>query len=248
MTTVVSDLVDTDHRFGRKGHDLRVRVRELNSDGERGHLLVFGAVTDGCLVRVHSRCLYGEALGSDDCDCGPELEKSLDLIQRAGAGVLIYLEQEGRGAGLIAKARGYRESELSGTDTFTSYEALGYPVDARTYSASARSLVELGLRSVQLLTNNPAKVQALEQAGLTVTVVPLSTRALSDRARDYLEAKRRHRKHWIPTDEVPWAPDDTVPGCAEPDQPTPDLGAETVAPQPASSVLAHAAGRDPGDG
>ncbi|WP_280493463.1 GTP cyclohydrolase [Nocardia asiatica] len=203
MTNVV-DPADTEHRFRRNGHDLRVRVVELRGDGERGHLLLFGAVADGCLVRVHSRCLYGEALRSQDCDCGPELDKALDLIQAAGSGVLVYLEQEGRGAGLIAKALGYRESERSGTDTFTSYENLGYPADARTYGATARALADLGLRSVQLLTNNPAKVDALRQQGLQVTVVPLRTRALSERAREYLEAKRS-RKHWIPTDSVPWA-------------------------------------------
>ncbi|MGK8523782.1 GTP cyclohydrolase II RibA [Nocardia asteroides] len=204
MTDVV-DPADTEHRFRRNGHDLRVRVMELDGEHERGHLLLFGAVADGCLVRVHSRCLYGEALRSQDCDCGPELDKALDLIQAAGSGVLVYLEQEGRGAGLIAKALGYRESERSGTDTFTSYEALGYPADARTYVASARALAGLGLRSVQLLTNNPAKVEALRQQGLRVTAVPLRTRALSERAREYLEAKRTRRKHWIPTDSVPWA-------------------------------------------
>lgn len=154
---------------------------------------------------MHSRCLYGEALRSQDCDCGPELDKALDLIQAAGSGVLVYLEQEGRGAGLIAKALGYRESERLGTDIFTSYENLGYPADARTYGATARALADLGLRSVQLLTNNPAKVDALRRQGLQVTVVPLRTRALSERAREYLEAKRTRRKHWIPTDSVPWA-------------------------------------------
>ncbi|MGQ4615494.1 GTP cyclohydrolase II RibA [Nocardia sp. R7R-8] len=207
MTNVV-DPADTEHRFRRNGHDLRVRVVELDGVGEQGHLLLFGAVADGCLVRVHSRCLYGEALRSQDCDCGPELDKALDLIQAAGSGVLVYLEQEGRGAGLIAKALGYRESERSGADTFTSYEALGYPADGRTYVATARALADLGLRSVQLLTNNPAKVEALRQEGLRVTPVPLRTRPLSERARDYLEAKRARRKHWIPTDSAPWAFDE----------------------------------------
>ncbi|MBF6300514.1 GTP cyclohydrolase II [Nocardia amamiensis] len=217
MTSVV-DLADTEHRFRRKGHDLRVRVLELNGDDERGHLLLFGAVADECLVRVHSRCLYGEALRSEDCDCGPELDKALDLIQAAGSGVLVYLEQEGRGAGLIAKAMGYRESERSGADTFTSYERLGYPADARTYSATARALAGLGLRSVQLLTNNPAKVEALRQGGLRVTAVPLRTRALSERAREYLEAKRTRRKHWIPTDSAPWAVEEPA-GAAGADEP-----------------------------
>ncbi|WP_454199251.1 GTP cyclohydrolase II [Nocardia sp. Marseille-Q1738] len=245
MTRIV-DLADTEHRFRRKGHDLRVRVVELNGDDERGHLLLFGGLTDGCLVRVHSRCLYGEALRSQDCDCGPELDKALDLIQAAGAGVLVYLEQEGRGAGLIAKAMGYRESERSGADTFTSYENLGYPADARTYSATARALAELGLRSVQLLTNNPAKVDALRQGGLRVTAVPLRTRALSERAREYLEAKRTRRKHWIPTDSVPWAVEEPS-GADRTDEPlavdpvliTPG---ETARPRPGSASAADLIG------
>ncbi|WP_328400959.1 GTP cyclohydrolase II [Nocardia sp. NBC_00403] len=181
---------------------------EVAGGAEYGYVLVFGELTDGCLVRVHSRCLYGDALGSDDCDCGPELDKALDLIQAAGAGVLVYLEQEGRGVGLIAKARGYQQSERTGSDTFASYEALGYPADARTYNHAAKSLVQLGLRSVQLLTNNPAKAEDFRLAGLTVTVIPLRTRPLSARAAAYLEAKRRRRRHWIPTDDAPWAPAD----------------------------------------
>ncbi|MFQ6396352.1 GTP cyclohydrolase II [Nocardia sp. KC 131] len=198
---------ETAHRFTRKGHEIQVSVIEVDGGPAYGHVLVFGQPGDECLVRIHSRCLYGDALRSDDCDCGPELDKALDLIQAAGAGVLVYLEQEGRGAGLVAKARGYRYSELEGTDTFTSYEALGYPPDARTYHHAATSLKKLGLKSILLLTNNPDKADEIRSAGFAVTVVPLGTRPLSARAAAYLEAKRRRRKHWIPTDAAPWAPD-----------------------------------------
>src|SRR5690606_37209445 len=93
-----------DHQFSRNGTQLRVQVRELDSGADGGHLLVFGELGERPLVRVHSRCLYGDALGSDDCDCGPELALSMDLIQAEGGGVLVYLEQEGRGAGLVWKA------------------------------------------------------------------------------------------------------------------------------------------------
>ncbi|MFD6157183.1 GTP cyclohydrolase II [Nocardia sp. NPDC060256] len=203
MTISLPHLADTDHRFTRKANDLRVRVLELDDAGERGHLLVFGDIADGCLVRIHSRCLYGEVLGSDDCDCGPELDVALDRIQAARSGILVYLEQEGRGAGLIAKARGYRHSELCRTDSFTSYRELGYPVDARTYAVAARGLLGLGLRSVTLLTNNPAKVEALQDADLTVVVAPLITPVRSERARAYLEAKRVHRGHIIPSSGLP---------------------------------------------
>ncbi|WP_227999093.1 GTP cyclohydrolase II [Nocardia australiensis] len=209
---------DTAHRFTRKGLELRVRVMEVAGGAEYGHVLIFGELTDDALVRIHSRCLYGDALGSQDCDCGPELDKAMDMIQTAGSGVLVYLEQESRGAGLVAKARGYRESEQSGTDTFTSYQTLGYPIDARTYTHAAQSLLQLGLRSVQLLTNNPAKADDIRTAGLTVTVLPLSTRPLSTRAAAYLEAKRHHRHHWIPTDTAPWAPTDWASDT--PDTPT----------------------------
>lgn len=192
---------ETAHRFTRNGHETRLRVLAVDGNPDLGHLLIFGHPDDDCLVRVHSRCLYGEALGSQDCDCGPELHKSLDLIQAAGAGVLVYLEQEGRGAGLIAKALGYREAERTGADTFTAYRNLGYPADARHYQHAADSLIKLGLTRVRLLTNNPDKVEALRAAGLTVLPEPLYTRPLSERAAAYLDAKRRHRGHWIPRGE-----------------------------------------------
>ncbi|MFE3445018.1 GTP cyclohydrolase II [Nocardia sp. NPDC059180] len=216
MTTVAVPTGDTGHRFTRGGRDIRVRVQEVAGGAADGHVLVFGEPGKGCLVRVHSRCLYGEALGSQDCDCGPELAKALDAIQNEGAGVLIYLEQEGRGCGLVAKAHGYRESERSGADTFTSYERLGLPADARTYTHAATSLLELGLTRVRLLTNNPDKVAALRDAAIEVTAVPLATTPLSDRAAQYLEAKRQRRGHWIPTDTASWESDSTLLDRPEP--------------------------------
>ncbi|MEV0296444.1 GTP cyclohydrolase II RibA [Nocardia sp. NPDC050710] len=166
-----------------------------------GHALVFGDVGDGCLVRIHSRCLYGDALQSEDCDCGPELELSMDMIQNAGCGVLVYLEQEGRGAGLINKARGLRTSEEFDVDTFDSYELLGLNADTRCYGLAAEALLCLGLRSVTLLTNNPDKVRAVRDKGIAVSVAPLATRPRSERARQYLDAKRRRRGHTIPSED-----------------------------------------------
>ncbi|WP_216901012.1 GTP cyclohydrolase [Nocardia alni] len=192
----------TSHEFSRKGHRLRIEIAEVPVG--RGHLLIFGSIGDGCLVRIHSRCLYGESLGGDDCDCGSQLDQSLDLIAADGAGVLVYLEQEGRGYGLIAKARGNSESERTGLDTFASYESLGYDADARSYTEAAQALSILGLTSVQLLTNNPAKMRAVTAAGIGVTVVPIRTRPRTVRAQAYLDAERR-RGHWIPTDDPPWA-------------------------------------------
>ncbi|MEV6279771.1 GTP cyclohydrolase II [Nocardia sp. NPDC051832] len=206
MTRIASDLPETAHRLTRKGRELQVRVLELTDVRDGGFVLIFGEIDDDCLVRIHSRCLYGDALGSDDCDCGPELDKAMDLIQGKGSGVLVYLEQEGRGAGLIAKARGLRDGDLTGADTFTSYRSMGLPEDSRSYELAAKSLAALGLNTVRLLTNNPDKAHALRAAGIAVTPVPLLTRARSARARQYLEAKRKRRRHWIPIEaEAPWA-------------------------------------------
>lgn len=193
-----SDLSRTRHLFSRKHIELPVRVVSVDDPDNGGYLLIFGdIVPEHCLVRIHSRCLYGESLGSDDCDCGSELRKALDLIQSAGAGILVYLEQEGRGAGLIAKACGYRYSEQTGADTFASYEALGYGADPRRYDTAAATLAGLGLRSVRLLTNNPDKIAAARAAGLVVNAVPLHTAPRSERARRYFEAKQL-RGHQLP--------------------------------------------------
>ncbi|WP_194818778.1 GTP cyclohydrolase II [Nocardia sp. XZ_19_385] len=206
MIRTASSLAETAHRLTRKGRELHVQVLELADVRDGGYVLVFGEIADDCLVRIHSRCLYGDALRSDDCDCGPELDKAMDLIQEEGSGVLVYLEQEGRGAGLIAKARGLRDGDLTGADTFTSYRTLGFPEDSRSYELAAKTLAALGLSAVRLLTNNPEKAHALRAANIAVTAVPLLTRARSARARQYLEAKRKRRRHWIPVEaEAPWA-------------------------------------------
>ncbi len=213
---------DTEHRIRRKGGELTVRVRQLHDTSDGGTILLFGPVADGCLVRIHSRCLYGDVLQSDDCDCGPELDKAMDLIQAEGAGVLIYLEQEGRGSGLIAKARGLRYSERHGVDTFTSYRELDYPLDCRSYAPVAAALRELGLRSVRLLTNNPEKMAAVAQAGIAVEPVQLITVPRSERARAYMQSKREFRGHWLPefrVDPAAALPPDALPAagtCAHP--------------------------------
>ncbi|WP_306361849.1 GTP cyclohydrolase [Nocardia sp. CC227C] len=180
------------HGFTRRGRTLGVRVRRVSGIGDSGYLFVFGDPRDGCLVRIHSQCLYGEAMGSDSCDCGPELSLSLDLIYRERAGVLVYLEQEGRGAGLMAKAAGYAYSQAHRTDTFESYERLGYPHDSRSYDAAIEGLRALGfLRSIKLLTNNPCKVQQVRDAGFRVERIRLYSKPRGPIAAAYLDAKRR---------------------------------------------------------
>jgi 3,4-dihydroxy 2-butanone 4-phosphate synthase/GTP cyclohydrolase II len=123
------------------------------------------------LVRVHSECLTGDALGSLRCDCGPQLEESMRRIDKAGQGVVIYLDgHEGRGIGVFNKIAAYGLQD-KGMDTFEANIALGLVEDAREYSAAARILKNLGVSSIQLLTNNPEKVAALEDFGIAVTAV-----------------------------------------------------------------------------
>ncbi|MFC8042940.1 GTP cyclohydrolase II RibA [Nocardia sp. NPDC057353] len=198
MTTIAPGQFDAAHRSSRRGRELAVRVVELADAVDGGHLLIFGTLTDGCLVRLHSRCLYGDVLGFEDCDCGPELQAAMDAIQDEGAGVLIYLEQEGRGAGLRNKARGIGLGQRTGLDTYDSYHRLGLREDARDFEVAALGLAGLGLSAVRLMTNNPDKVAAVRAAGIAVERVALHTVPRSDAARRYLAAKRTRRGHLLP--------------------------------------------------
>ncbi|MFI5062278.1 MAG: 3,4-dihydroxy-2-butanone-4-phosphate synthase, partial [Actinomycetales bacterium] len=143
----------------------------------------------GTLVRVHSECLTGEAFGSLKCECGPQLDAALDTIQRDG-GIVVYLRgHEGRGIGLINKLRAYKLQE-DGLDTLDANLALGLPIDARDYGAATAILKDLGIRSVNLLTNNPEKVRQLEEHGIEVTDrVPLVV-GVGAFNEGYLETKR----------------------------------------------------------
>ncbi len=183
-------------RTGGNGFRVRVLDNALNT-GNPPVAAIYGDPVDGCLVRIHSRCVYSEILGSVDCDCHDQVEHAKQLIATAGAGVIIYLDQEGRGAGLLAKARGYVYSQLNQADTFASYRALHLPDDSRDYAPAADLLESLGLTRVRLLTNNPEKMKALEAREIIVQREP-SIVPVSDQARAYLEAKRRHG-HLIPS-------------------------------------------------
>lgn len=181
-----------EHRLALAEDEVRIVVRQPTYRHGQKHpacAIVFGEPSDGCLVRVHSRCLYGDVFESQECDCGGQLRTAMDMMRVAGAGVIVYLDQEGRGAGLFAKARAYRLRERSGMDTFRSYEHYGLPADARSYELAADLLSDLGLEQVALLTNNWEKVAGLEAAGIKVErrplVVPVSSEAV-----DYMESKR----------------------------------------------------------
>ena len=160
--------------------------------------LVHGDVAgrDAPLVRVHSECWTGDVLGSLRCDCGEQLGRALTAIVAEGAGVLIYLRQEGRGIGLANKLRAYALQD-GGLDTVAANAALGLPVDAREYGAAAAILAELGLERVRLMTNNPGKATALEAHGIGVERVPLP--ALPNPVnQSYLETKSARLGHAQP--------------------------------------------------
>jgi GTP cyclohydrolase II len=146
------------------------------------------------LVRVHSQCLTGDVLGSLRCDCRAQLELSLKKIGHAGAGVLLYLPQEGRGIGLMNKLRAY-ELQDGGMDTVEANEKLGFAADARDYDFSAQILKKLGAKKIRLLSNNPEKVRQLETAGIRVVErVPCQPR-ISKTSRAYLQTKKSKMGH-----------------------------------------------------
>lgn len=139
-------------------------------NGEHHIALVKDDVTDGenVLCRVHSECMTGDAFGSSRCDCGQQYDAAMKAIEKEGRGVLIYLRQEGRGIGLINKIRAY-ELQDQGMDTVQANLALGFEEDSREYSVAAQILKELGVKSVELMTNNPLKMEGLETCGIQIS-------------------------------------------------------------------------------
>ncbi|HEY9412288.1 MAG TPA: bifunctional 3,4-dihydroxy-2-butanone-4-phosphate synthase/GTP cyclohydrolase II [Jiangellaceae bacterium] len=169
-------------------------------DGGEHVALVMGEVSgdEPVLVRLHSECLTGDAFGSLRCDCGPQLQASLAAVAAAGRGVVVYLRgHEGRGIGLAHKLRAYALQD-GGHDTVDANLELGLPADARDYGTGAQILGDLGLRSIQLMTNNPAKLAGIEGYGLRVAArVPLPIRARPENLR-YLRTKRDRMGHHLP--------------------------------------------------
>jgi 3,4-dihydroxy 2-butanone 4-phosphate synthase/GTP cyclohydrolase II len=166
---------------------------------EKHHVaLVKGEVAghSDVLVRVHSECLTGDVFHSLRCDCGEQLESALSMIEREGRGVLLYLSQEGRGIGLLNKLRAYRLQE-DGLDTVEANERLGLPADLRDYGIGAQILVDLGLSSIRILTNNPKKIRGLEGYGLSVSgQIPIE-HAPNEHNQAYLRTKAERMGHTL---------------------------------------------------
>jgi len=172
------------------------RGNEVNNHGEP-HLALVTDLSGGLipLVRIHSECITGDVFRSLRCDCGNQLDKSLELIANHGAGALIYLRQEGRGIGIENKLKAYRLQER-GLDTIEANEHLGLPADNRNYSAAVSILNYLGISQCKLMTGNPMKIAALENKGIIVKeVIPLHQPNDHFFCKAYLETKRVKMGH-----------------------------------------------------
>tara|TARA_B100000614_G_C14555545_1_gene495398 strand:- start:658 stop:1308 length:651 start_codon:yes stop_codon:yes gene_type:complete len=169
-----------------------------NSLDDKEHLaFVMGDVAgrDDVLVRVHSECFTGDVLGLQRCDCGEQLDRSMEMIGEAGLGVVVYMRQEGRGIGLADKLRAYVLQD-QGHDTVEANLLLGHQADARDYTVAALILQDLGIRSIRLMTNNPAKIDDLTRLGITVrSRVAIEPRLVNQSNRKYLLTKVHRMNH-----------------------------------------------------
>src|SRR5262249_28593688 len=149
------------------------------------------------LVRIHSQCLTGDIFESRLCDCGSQLHHAMQQVEAAGKGVLLYMRQEGRGIGLLAKLQAYQLQKEEGPDTVEANQRLGFGADLRHYGIGAQILVDLGVRQIRLLTNNPKKVVGLDGYGLRIVErVPIQVEP-NDENRRYLQTKKDKLGHLL---------------------------------------------------
>jgi len=178
--------------------DFELHLYRSTTDGQHHLALVKGEVAgkQNVLVRVHSECLTGDVFGSRRCDCGTQLHQAMRQVAEEGQGVIVYMRQEGRGIGLVPKIKAYKLQE-SGYDTVEANLKLGYKMDLREYGLGAQILVDLGLKTIRLLTNNPKKVVGLEGYGLEIVEqVPIRVKPNPHNAK-YLKTKREKLGHLV---------------------------------------------------
>lgn len=235
LVVTIADLVAWRHL-----HDRVERVTTTTLPTRHGRLVAHGyrdlvtgaehvALTrpGGSRVRVHSECLTGDAFGSRRCDCGPQLDAALAEVAEHGGAVVYLRGHEGRGVGLLDKLRAYAEQD-AGADTVEAQIALGLPVDAREYGAAVAVLHDLGLTDVELMTNNPAKVEALERGEIAVRRVPIHVGEGPDNA-GYLATKRDRLGHTAP----PTGAAPVAAASADPTTPTAPSTPTTTSRRPA---------------
>lgn len=183
--------------------DFKVSVFQDPQTGEEHVALSKGlenAPTEPVLVRLHSECLTGDAFGSLKCDCGPQLQNTMKMINAAGQGVILYLRQEGRGIGLTNKIRAYALQD-QGHDTVDANLLLNLPADARRYDMCSIMLQHLKINQVKLITNNPLKIKALQDLNIDVVErVPLTV-GLNPKNADYLKTKHERMSHMYEKDD-----------------------------------------------
>jgi len=178
--------------------DFRIAgYRSLTSDEEFVVLYIGELRPDvPTLVRIHSQCLTGDVFGSTKCDCGPQLHRTLEMIQSEGRGAIVYQQQEGRGIGILNKIRAYALQD-EGADTVEANQRLDLPVDSRDYRQCAEVLFDLGLCQVKVISNNPGKLQALEEAGLKIVERVSIEVESSEPAARYLQTKKEKLGHLL---------------------------------------------------
>jgi GTP cyclohydrolase II len=170
----------------------------VNNKDQNEHIaIVKGDIigSKGLLTRLHSSCLTGDALGSLRCDCGPQLGQSLNMIEEKGLGVILYMQQEGRGIGLLNKLRAYALQD-NGFDTYDANVALGFGPDQRDYEVAGAILKKLGVESIRLITNNPEKIKQLQEYIETVERIPLDLPP-TKYSINYLQTKKQRFGHLL---------------------------------------------------
>ncbi len=195
--SLVEEIAKTKFPTTYAGHPFTLHAFRSRIDGTEHLALVRGEVKDPTLVRVHSECLTGDALGSLRCDCGPQLQAALQQIGESGNGILVYMRShEGRGIGLANKIRAY-ELQDQGMDTVEANRHLGFQADLRQYGLGAQILKQLGATQIRLLTNNPKKIVGLDGFGLEVVErVPLQMDS-NPHNLSYLTSKREKLGHLL---------------------------------------------------